>query len=300
MEKAIEYRSPLDNPISYPGKKADNSNVLAQGQMRHIDFLTEYESGCLDATGATRRGRVEGTTRTIEQFLDEQGVAGLTDRYAIMGYGSNLVPGQLVSKLGEGVIVSINAGIVGADVVYNPISDHGYAQAELLLGQDGVRGNVGIVLLDDRQMEKIITQDPNKTLRISPLDVTLQSGETMAAEDGRVYLFAGTRKIWAPDGPIGIAERHSTGRRIEEKGHRDVLEFSIGYFGLPYKDADHLITSIRDDRGIAQDIRDMVDKDKDSRASVASQLQEIEFNPDRKFQVSRRRFGGDENRKVIF
>ena len=218
------YPAPQDRPLTYPGQRPPKSFVVSRGMV--YPFLLH--------DGSVQAGEVfveDDRRKSIDDFLDERGVAPLVERFAVIGYGSNPVPGQLVSTFGEDTVVPVvYGGMERADVVYNLISNQGYAYAELALGGK-VRGNVGVTFLDEEQLELMVATDENYTLALAPGAVHLASGEVLE----RSYLFAGFRKVWVSQRygkPVALKALPSEGRTLPELSQWEVLELVIQEFRL--------------------------------------------------------------------
>jgi hypothetical protein len=73
--------------------------------------------------------------RTLNQFLADRGLAPLEERYAILAYGSNASPGQLLRKYQNHGLTNVPVlfgRLVGAEAVYaRRITDGGYVPATL-------------------------------------------------------------------------------------------------------------------------------------------------------------------------
>ena len=158
-------------------------------------------------------------------------------RFAVIGYGSNPVPGQLVSKFGPHAVVPVILGaMLNADVVYNLISNMGYAFAELTLRQAGACANIAITFLDGRQLQVMKETEQNYKLAHSPSPVLLESGEMVGRESYEgLYLFAGFRRIWVPKTrqlPVPVAELPARGRASPSLTQSEVLQLIVDEFNL--------------------------------------------------------------------
>ncbi|MGM5488952.1 MAG: hypothetical protein ACQESG_08485 [Nanobdellota archaeon] len=270
---ASTYIAPRDDPLRYPGARPDTSFVLAHGYIYSLQFQTPRIQEALVST------------QMLDAFLAARGKALLGERYAVLGIGSNPVPGQLVSKFGADAVVPVIYGeIENADVVYNLISAMGYAFAELELTQPGVKGNVAITFLDPEQLRVMNRTEENYDLAFIPRDITLQSGEVLKGGDGNAGLFyAGKRRIWVPNGydnPIAIAELPSQGRTATAMTQEGVLglvihEFSLKERGIttPSELAAHLRES-----DLKEHIQRNVARDPRSRDPVITHVTPVE-NP---------------------
>jgi len=237
-EPAKNYVAPRDEPLKYPGPRPNRSFIVAN-EMVHPILYDAQETG---EAGSTYAGRVvtgsNGNTQRIDDFLKSQGKSPLRERYAVLGFGSNPVPGQLISKFDEDAVVPVIFGVlVDADVVYNLISAQGYAFAELALNQHGVKGNVAITFLDSDQLQIMNETEQNYNLAFVPRDVILESGEKVRGGENNVpgLFYAGKRKIWVPEGydtPIAIAELPSVGRTAIALNQERTLDLIVKKFEL--------------------------------------------------------------------
>ena len=236
-EPVEKYPAPREDALKYPGKRPSTGFVLSNRIVRPIVYNDE-EKG---STGSTANGQVildaDGNYLTINKFLESRKVALLEERFPVIGYGSNPVPGQLISKFGSETVIPVVLGIMrNSDVVYNLISNWGYAFAEMIIGETTSDGNVGVTFLDHQQLEAMIESEQNYYLAYSPSDVILESGEILLGGiNNALYIFAGFRKIWLPsgyDGPIAIAELYSQGRRLRSLNQIETTELVIEQFNL--------------------------------------------------------------------
>ncbi len=236
VESAEDYPAPREHPLEYPGYRPAHSNVLVRGKIHPIIYNTEEYSHNSTSSGIVVDE--PGNVQNIDTFLEDLGVAPMNERYPILAYGSNAVPGQLISKFGESSVVPVIYGYADdMDIIYNLISDQGYAYAELLLNQKGVSGSVAVTFLDCEQLEKMNASEPNYRLAFMPFNLRLESGDVLkGGENGPGLFYAGFRNIWVPDSydsPIAIAELSSKKRRLPKMTQREVLDLVIDEFNLP-------------------------------------------------------------------
>jgi hypothetical protein len=79
----------------------------------------------------TRTGILRLTIRNLDQVLENHGLAPASERYAVLAYGSNACPEQLVDK-GLSDVPVIFGRMVGAEAVYaKRIAGKGYVPATL-------------------------------------------------------------------------------------------------------------------------------------------------------------------------
>ena len=232
-ESAKKYAAPRDYPLSYPGKRPSYGFILANGVIWPVAF-DKRKKEIHDAKVIINSS---GEFLTINKFLESKQVSILEKRYAILGYGSNPVPGQLLSKFGKEAIVPVIFGsLKNCDAVYNLISNVGYAFAEMSINEDFTEGSIAITFLDKYQLHMMIETEKNYHLAYSHSDVILESGEKLSGGEGNsLYMFAGFRKLWVPlnyDGPIPIAELPSSGRKRKALTQTETLKLVIEEFKL--------------------------------------------------------------------
>ena len=237
-EPAEKYVAPRDDPLKYPGKRPERSFILADRKVYPI-LYNNKETGAPESTYA---GNVvtdeEGDISRIDDYLKSRGKPPLGERYAVLGFGSNPVPGQLLSKFGEDAVVPVIFGILDdADIVYNLISNYGYAFAELALEQKDVRVNVAVTFLDSDQLGVMNETEKKYGLAFVPRNIALESGEEIRGGENDVpaLFYAGERKIWVPEGyckPIAVKEIPSLGRTAEALNEEEVLDLIVEQFGL--------------------------------------------------------------------
>jgi len=228
--------SPRNKPLTYPGKRPNYSFMLYDKRIIPLSFRTESLSS----------GRI--INLNINYFLESRRKAQLKDRFAVLGYGSNPVPSQLISKLGEDTIVPVIKGFsTNVDVCYNLISSHGYAYAEILLNQPNVQTNFFVIFLDQEQLEIMNQSEQNYELLAFPERVIIETGEEL----GKLYFYAGKRKIWVPkefDSPVRISEIGAKRRTGKQLTQIQTLKLAINEFELSKKgifDVKQLVYTIR-------------------------------------------------------
>lgn len=229
-QSASCYPAPQDNPLNYPGKRPSFSFL----QVNEMIYPLQIEPGSHDTVQIDVIKDRVGSLAEINRFLHGLGVADLSKRYAVVGYGSNPVPGQLASKFGENTVVPVLLGsLENTDVVYNLISNFGYAFAEILVDQTNINSQIGITFLDDEQLQRMVETEQNYKLGFCPADIVLESGHLLAAKS--IYCFVGIRKIWVPESlgyPVPIAELSSHRRSNQGLTQKNVLQLAIDEFKL--------------------------------------------------------------------
>ncbi len=231
-EPAKKYTAPRDYPLSYPGRRPSYGFILANDMIWPL--AVDKETELHDAKVMINS---HGDFLSLNGFLKSKHVSALEKRYAVIGYGSNPVPGQLLDKFGKNAVVPVVFGnIRNCDIVYNLISNLGYAFAEISFDENFTEKCVGITFLDKDQLNIMIETEQNYQLAYSPLDVTLESGEIIqGGVNNSLYIFAGSRKIWVPsayDAPVAIAEFPSSGGNCNALTQMEILQLAIKEFNL--------------------------------------------------------------------
>ena len=271
---AKEYPAPRDFPLEYPGKRPSRGFILAEEKVYPIVYNKNNE----------RVIQNKKESSSINSFLKYHNAAPLEKRFAIIGYGSNIVPGQLLSKFGKDTVVPVFYGkIKGCDIVYNLISNMGYAFADIYKNKS-IERNIGITFLNHNQLSTMIESEENYKLAYSPFNVKLESNQIIdGGKNSALYIFAGCRKIWRPKGynePIPIAELPADRRTQKPFTQTETLELAIKQFNLREKGIQtpkELSMRIKEqdfkgDRKLKEYLQDAVEKDPTSFPSFKSQV----------------------------
>jgi len=282
-EPVSNYPVPHDRPLEYPGKRPPVSFVVKGKTVFRLQFLKSHKVSHASVVLGPGGGTLE-----LDEFLKQAGVAPIEERFAVMGYGSNAVPGQLLSKFGVDSTVPVVFGRLGdSNLVYNLISNWGYAFAELALGQTGSRASVAVTFLDKAQLELMISSEQNYHLAVCPSNLHLQGGRALGGSSGAaLYLFAGFRRLWIPSNhicPVPIAALPSQGRQAVGLTQQEVLQLVIEDFDLYSVGIDRplqLVNRLREEAEwpeqspkLKYTLQELVDKDPRSLPSLASQLE---------------------------
>lgn len=265
-QNAQDFLAPREHPLLYPGHRPDHSFVLADGMVWPM-----------------------ASHRAFQDFLGTKKVAPLEERYAVVGYGSNPGPGQLLSKFGADAIVPVVFGIMpNTKIIYNLISNHGYAFAEILFSEAYEECKVGVTFLDEKQLEVMIeTEGNNYQLALSPYSVNLEFGESVPGGlQGTCYLFAGLKKIWVPQQytqPVPLAEFSSKSAQNPPLNQEQTLALVLQEFELEargIKTVQDLVHRLRseakwkDQAGkLKYDLQQAVDKAPNSHPPLADSLE---------------------------
>jgi len=280
IQKSGKYPAPRDNPLDYPGIRPSSSFILV-GDMIHSIRFDDKEKGDTEA-GVADSGNDE---IPIDYFLKNRGVAPLSERFPVIGYGSNPVPGQLVSKFGNEAIVPVVFGNMrDTDIVYNLISNQGYAFAELLPNQKNVNSDIAITYLDKKQLKRMIETEQNYVLAFSPSTVRLDSDEVLNDS----FVFAGFRNIWVPSSigkPIAIKELPAENRQLPELTQYEALDLVIRQYNLDYKNPIELALHIRGQTDMGErlgklkyELQHEIATDNNSIQSLASLVKHVPTN----------------------
>ncbi len=285
---ADTFIAPRTRPELYPGNRPEWSFVLAHGMVYPIVIDQNYEVSP-DSILMVQR---ENKGRTLlDNALKKWSVAPLSQRFAVIGYGSNPVPGQLQSKFGDEAIVPVLYGsLKDTEIVYNLISNQGYAFAELLLHQTDVKAPIAITFLDSMQLQRMIETEENYVLSFAPGPLTLNNGiDIPGGVDDRLYVFAGFRKVWVPKNwkqPVAVKELPSKNRSVDQLGQTQVLQLCIKDFELEefgIHNPMELIARVRQEANwpdsppkIKAMIQEHVEKNPSSFPSLSSQLMQLE------------------------
>ena len=101
----------------------------------------------------TRRGIHRLKLRNLDRLLARRGLASVNERYAILAYGSNACPGQLLSKKLDDVPV-LYGRLIGAQAVYaRRETQRGYVPATLARAHGG--RSSWVTLLTAEQLERM-------------------------------------------------------------------------------------------------------------------------------------------------
>jgi hypothetical protein len=216
-----DFPAAREAPLSYPGKRPNHSFVTDGKLVYPVDF----EGPSIKSA----RIRTPGKVMLLDDYLKENGLAPLGERFPVMEYGSNASPGQLKSKFGDDEIIPvIRANMNGWDAVYNFMSRFGYAFAELM-PQAPTGLDVTVTLLDGKQVPVMNETEPNYALSVFP-KLTFESGETIDALG-----YAGVSAIFVSsthNSPIALKEIPAYDRQVPELFQRELLALAIEELGL--------------------------------------------------------------------
>jgi hypothetical protein len=215
-------------PHAYPGPRPDPADGFTHGYLKAgTDVLPlMVDGGEMFVQTATARV-------PIETLLTALGATPRSQRFGVVGFGSNLCPYQLQNKHGpDSVVVVLYGHIEHTDVVYNLISNSGYAYADLLF-ERGPQVSAGVTLLCETQLGQMIRSEQNYQLARLPRRFHFAWGDTVEAHNPALTFFAGYRPIWVPSdlgGPAAIAEIPARGRVLTPWTQRQTLDVAAEEF----------------------------------------------------------------------
>ncbi len=137
--------APKDNPLCYPGKRPPHSFLFCSDDILSITMTpnVKIEDCMVDDI-------------TLAEKLEEYGAKGISDRYLVVGYGSNANPAQLQNKFKNNVnsIFPVFKGtITGYDVSYaRAFASYGAIPATIT-DSPGTVVEVWANLFDEEQLE---------------------------------------------------------------------------------------------------------------------------------------------------
>lgn len=160
--------SPRDDPTAYPGTVPAGSFLLDGDAVEPLD------------------------RQTLAERLSALGVPAMTERTAVLAYGSNAAPAHLAGKLvgaGEGQVVPVVAALArDVEVVYSAHITRYGSMPGTLAHAVGARIRVHVLFLDDAQRAIVDRTEPNYDV-VTVGAVTSEDGERL-------------------DGVVGYRSRH--------------------------------------------------------------------------------------------
>lgn len=235
--------APRDHPWAYPGSRPARSYLLSGNEVS----LMEPQKGDL--------GDMFVDNRTLDERLDDVGAEPLSNRYAIVGYGSNANPAQLCKKFSDTTIPVIRGELHDYDVTYAcSIAPYGSIPATLSFCPN-VLSEVWVTYLDDDQfgmMDESESRNKSYKLVKLPSIVKLEGGydckpvayiHMNGAQEGPIRL----REIPARNASFYPMSQQKMMRMVARKLgiEKDVLVENP----LDYRDTMTSWPAIHDDRG---------------------------------------------------
>lgn len=186
IEDVRNYPSPRENPTIYPGERPSQAYLLEGASIRLVNFTNGG-----DIHSAQIRLN-DGPSVSLDQRLRQLGALPLEDRIAVIGYGSNRNPGQLLKKWSDArgrkdakekgfdkvqdIVPVFKGTLDNIDVVVQQFVSYGTVYAGILESPQtiGQRTEVWLTLLDPVQLrimnesEGIHGNPPDYRLAIFP------------------------------------------------------------------------------------------------------------------------------------
>ena len=234
---AKDYPAPRDHhPSVYPGERPGNSYLLEGSKVRLIEFVKpgDIHSARIHLDDCTPVG--------LDLRLRQLGVMPLADRIAVIGYGSNRNPSQILIKWRharqkgshvQDVVPVLKGTLDNVDVVVEQFTSYGTVYAGILEGPQ-TKGQVTeawLTLLDPDQLiamnesEDVHRKDPAYKLAVFP-GYTIEGFRKKICALG----YAGNSKIFKSKthkSPIVFSTVVSEGRKLNEYDAVGALELIL-------------------------------------------------------------------------
>lgn len=164
IEDARAYPSARQDPTVYPGARPSQPYLLEGNKVRLIHFIDPED---------IHSGRIsldDGTSVSLDERLRQLGAMGLDERIAVIGYGSNRNPGQILKKWSDArgrtdaqrkgfdrvqdVVPVLKGTLENVDVVVEQFGSYGTVYAGILESPQtkGQKTEVWLTLLDPVQL----------------------------------------------------------------------------------------------------------------------------------------------------
>ena len=210
------------NPLLYPGEHPDAS-FITDGQL--VSFLdVKNVGGILEVQMHTPDG-----IRPINDYLAKNGAAPLEDRIPVIGFGSNLCPGSLLSKFTKVgrqdalIVPTLYTELSGADVVWSAGPGvNGNFIANLYSGKEvaGTSVQVGLNMLTREQLLVMHATELSYSLRRVELQI---DGVSFPA-----YFYSGGDVLLENGKPVAVQGTSARRRALPEATTGDVLGRMLG------------------------------------------------------------------------
>jgi hypothetical protein len=164
IEDASKYPSARENPTVYPGERPSQAYLLEGAKVRLIKFSNPEDIHSANIF------LEDGTSLSLDERLRQLGAAPLEDRIAVIGYGSNRSPGQLLKKWRDArgrkdakekgldkvqdIVPVLKGTIENVDVAVEQFISYGTVYAGILASPEtkGQRTEAWLTLLDHVQL----------------------------------------------------------------------------------------------------------------------------------------------------
>jgi hypothetical protein len=164
IQDARTYPSARENPTVYPGARPPQAYLLEGTRIRLINFTKA------DDIHSAQILLEDGTSVSLDDRLRQLGAVGLEDRIAVIGYGSNRNPGQILKKWSDArgrkdakakgfdqvqdIVPVLKGTLENVDVVVEQFTSYGTVYAGIFESPQtkGQRTEVWLTLLDPVQL----------------------------------------------------------------------------------------------------------------------------------------------------
>jgi hypothetical protein len=202
----------------YPGKRPSYSYFLS------IDFVHELH---IVSNSSLSKAIVDYKGKEIElsSLLDKLSLKPLSDRYAILSYGSNACPSRLLEKKIFNLAV-VKASAKNVDVVYTYYKTSYEAVPATMVDSPNTLSQVWVSFLDEDQLKKMDESEGRDDgyydlVKLKDCLVTLPNGQTISP----VYAYIANKKgVALRNGqPIALAPIHADNRKFDEMYEKEIL-----------------------------------------------------------------------------
>jgi hypothetical protein len=233
--------APRDEPLRYPGALPPFSFLLTDAGFERLDDVDERG---LDGCG-------------LHDRLERLAVAPIEQRHAVLAFGSNRSPAQLLAKFtGDGVnpvVPVLRASLADLSVVFTAgMATYGSVPASLVV-DPGASTEVAVTFLDDDQL---VVMDRTEGAHHTRPALAPEHGLRLlgGVEVTTCRRYRSSRPVLTWDGaPIRMAEVGSVGSRLvcrsQAEVHRllvDVWRDRLGHHG----DGSTFVAAVRAERAV--------------------------------------------------
>lgn len=255
-------RSPISDPLTYPGKRADGNYLMVEEWLYHLapqrgsgvgDWVLGIDGGPLRRAAGSARPHLD-----LHRALRKAKAAPMDQRVPVLAIGSNASPGQMLHKLSRPPrvpgVIPVTRGLVRGLAIGHAahVSRPGYVPYVAVSagpGRSRVRRSLAVLWLDEQQLERTDQTEPNYEL--VSIDggrhqLMLDSGETL----GRYGLFRGR---------YGALRGEDGGRLVEATTQASVLSLLSGHEWfralVPAGDPVEIVERLRTDGGLREEVK---------------------------------------------
>jgi hypothetical protein len=206
-------------PLVYPGERPEASYVT-DGEMVSALTIGAHDEELYVVTGE------HAYAYPLDEYLEERNAPPVADRIPMIGFGANVCPGSLFSKLQKVgrpdalVVPTLYANLPGYDVVWSGgPGGLGNFNAVLYSGPETEETSVqvGINLLTPEQV--LVMHATELNYQLEPITVTVGDGELTA------YYYTGTDSIYVENGkPFAVESIPAENRQLESRNTVELVE----------------------------------------------------------------------------